>query len=157
MLSCSFKSCESVLLGIKSIYDKTGITDGKRILIDRLWPRGVRRSTANIDTWMNEIGPSTALRLKLHAHPEWYPIFKKKYTAELEKNPLVNTLINRCRRDDIMLLYASRNHRQNNAVVLLSFLRERMKKTEKSGKTKEKDINKSMASNTIPMPQSWIQ
>ncbi|MCL5427673.1 MAG: DUF488 family protein [Candidatus Marsarchaeota archaeon] len=127
-----------MLLGIKSIYDKTGITDGRRILVDRLWPRGVRRSTANIDTWMKDIAPSNALRLKLHAHSEWYPVFKKRYVAELEENPLVNVLINRSRREDIMLLYASRNHRQNNAVVLLGFLKGRIRTMEQNERRKEK-------------------
>ena len=116
-----------MLLGIKSIYDKTGITDGKRILVDRLWPRGVRRSTANIDTWMRDIAPSNALRLKLNAHAEWWPVFKKKYTSELERNTLVNTLINRAKRDDIMLLYASRDQRHNNAVVLYGFVTKRIR------------------------------
>ncbi len=133
-----------MILGIKSIYDKTGITDGKRILVDRLWPRGVRRSTANIDTWMKDIAPSNALRLKLHAHPEWYPMFKKKYLAELERNPLVNSLINRSKREDIMLLYASRNHRQNNAIVLMSFLRERIATVDKEDRKKEEQRQKAM-------------
>jgi uncharacterized protein YeaO (DUF488 family) len=142
MLFCSFLSSEFVLLGIKSIYDRTGITDGKRILVDRLWPRGVRRSTANIDTWMREIAPSNALRLKLHAHPEWYQIFKKKYIRELEKNPLVNTLINRSKRDDIMLLYASRDHEHNNAVVLYEFLTKRIGRTERAEMEQMKKQNK---------------
>ncbi len=119
-----------MILGIKSIYDKTGITDGRRILVDRLWPRGVRRSTANIDTWLRDVAPSHALRLKLHAHPEWWPIFKKKYTAELEKNPAVNILINRAKRGDIMLLYASRDHSHNNAVVLYDFAIKKMESLE---------------------------
>ena len=140
----------AVLLGIKSIYDKTGMTDGKRILVDRLWPRGVRRSTANIDTWLRDIAPSNALRLKLHAHPEWYPVFKKKYLAELEKSPLVNALINRSKREDIMLLYASRNHKRNNAVVLYGFVMKKINALE--SQERKKAEQKAKAAMRAEMP-----
>ncbi len=120
-----------MLLGIKRIYEKASITDGRRILVDRLWPRGVRRSTANIDSWIRDVAPSKELRSWfLHDTTKWVQ-FEKKYRKELEANEYVRVLMNKSKRDDVTLVYSSNDKRHNNAVVLLKFLREKLREDHK--------------------------
>ncbi|MEM0201268.1 MAG: DUF488 family protein [Candidatus Micrarchaeaceae archaeon] len=119
------------MLGIKRIYEKASITDGKRILVDRLWPRGVRRSTANIDSWIRDVAPSKELRNWFLHDPLKWTSFEKKYRKELNANEYVRVLLNKSKRDDITLVYASSDKKHNNAVVLLKFLKEKLKEDQK--------------------------
>ncbi len=119
-----------MLLGIKRIYEKSSITDGRRILIDRLWPRGVRRSTANIDSWIRDVAPSKELRTWFLHDPNRWTQFEKKYRKELEANEYVRVIINKSKKDDITLVYSSKE-KHNNAVVLLRFLKEKLKEDHK--------------------------
>ncbi len=117
----------NMLIGIKRIYEKVEFGDGRRILVDRLWPRGMRRSSANIDTWMKEIAPSDKLRRWFaHDASKWNE-FDMRYRKELEKNPLVVSLAKKTLREDITLIYAAKDTRHNNAVVLANVLRERVR------------------------------
>ena len=127
------------MLGIKRIYEKASITDGKRILIDRLWPRGVRRSTSNIDVWMKDIAPSEGLRKWFGHDPRRWMAFKKRYTAELRRNPALKNLQEKVSEEDITLIYAASDQRRNNAVVLASFLKSH------APKPKKEDISKKVA------------
>ncbi len=117
-----------MLLGIKRIYDKVELTDGKRVLVDGLWPRGVRRSTANIDEWMKDVAPSKKLRMWFSHDPEKWVEFKKKYRKELEGNPAMATLVEMARNEDITLIYATKEEKYNNAVVLAEAVREALKR-----------------------------
>ena len=112
-----------MLLGIKRIYEKASITDGKRILVDGLWPRGVRRSTSNIDIWLKDIAPSEELRKWFNHEPSRWDEFKKRYTAELRNNTAMKNLQNRSAIEDITLIYAAKDSRRNNAVVIASLLK----------------------------------
>ncbi len=117
-----------MLIGIKRIYEKTDFGDGKRILVDRLWPRGMRRSSANIDTWMKDIAPSESLR-KWYAHdPAKWKTFERRYRRELERNPALISLVKKALREDVTLIYAARDMRRNNAVVLANVLRVKIRK-----------------------------
>jgi uncharacterized protein YeaO (DUF488 family) len=116
-----------MLLGIKRIYDKVEVTDGTRILVDGLWPRGVRKSTAHIDKWMKEISPSAELRMWFsHDAAKWNE-FRQRYARELEKNPAAEELLKMVKSSDVTLIYASRDTEHNNAVVLSDFIKEKMK------------------------------
>lgn len=134
-----------MILGVRSIYEKASFTDGKRILVERLWPRGIRRSTANIDTWAKDIAPTNGLRLRLAAHNEWWPVFKKRYLKELEVNKAVPRLLNRITREDITLVYSSRNDRNNNATILYTFLNTRLKRLQKQQALKSAGLAKRAA------------
>lgn len=122
------------MIKLKRVYDKAEITDGLRILIDRLWPRGVRRSTTNIDLWLKEVGPSDELR-KWYAHePSRFKMFTIRYNKELRSNRAFSDLVNIARTNDtITLLFSASNRDQNNAVVLLAALKEALKKKPKDG------------------------
>jgi uncharacterized protein YeaO (DUF488 family) len=76
-----------VSVGVKRIYESGVAQDGYRILVDRLWPRGIKKEAANIDTWLKEVAPSTELRKWFHAGKGSFADFKKKYLAELKENP----------------------------------------------------------------------
>ncbi len=107
-----------MLLGIKRVYDKSEPTDGKRVLVDRLWPRGVKKSTANIDTWMKDIAPSNELRKWFSHDPEKWEEFKRRYEKELEGNSELEKLLGLIKEHDVTFIYGSKDEKHNNAVAL---------------------------------------
>lgn len=108
----------------KRIYAAKSSRDGKRILVERLWPRGVRKEDAGIDLWLKEIAPSTTLR-KWFAHdPDRWDEFRERYFAELDAQPeLVAELRAKGRGRRVTLLFSSREERFNNAIALLEYLK----------------------------------
>lgn len=115
-------------INIKRIYETPSKQDGTRILVDRLWPRGIKKENAHIDLWEKQIAPTNELR-KWYAHEvkKWID-FKKKYTAELENNGALDGLIKECKEHNkITLLYAAKDEVHNNAVVLKELLDNRVK------------------------------
>jgi uncharacterized protein YeaO (DUF488 family) len=110
---------------IKRVYEPASPADGMRILVDRLWPRGLKKTDARLTSWMKDIAPSPPLR-KWFAHdPERFVEFRRRYTAELRRNPLLPELRKAGRGHLITLLYGARDPKVNHAVVLLSALRGR--------------------------------
>ncbi len=128
-----------VLLGVKRIYEKASITDGRRILVDRLWPRGVRRSTSNIDIWMKEIAPSEELRRWFNHDPGKWVAFKKRYWEEIKGKNIFKALQARLNVEDVTLVFASSDERHNNAIALASFLKSH------AAKPKKADISRKIA------------
>jgi len=114
---------------IKRIYEKPEITDGLRILVDRLWPRGVRHSTANVDIWLKDVGPSNELR-KWFAHdPNKWAEFKIRYRKELKNNPAFMKLSDLIRvNGTVTLVYSTKDVEHNQAVILRSELIKELKK-----------------------------
>src|SRR5215469_15595052 len=111
-------------VGIKRIYDAPMSADGFRVLIDRLWPRGVSKQRAALDAWLVELAPSAALRIWFHHDRERWAEFGRRYRAELRAQaPLLQTLRQRARRQRVTLLYGARDPRVNHAVVLRDVLR----------------------------------
>jgi uncharacterized protein YeaO (DUF488 family) len=112
---------------VKRIYRAARVSDGKRILVDRLWPRGIARDRARLSSWCRDIAPSDELRNWFHAHPEQWEAFAARYRGELgAKDDLVREIVGYAEEGVVTLLYASRNENQNNAVVLAGLLRQRM-------------------------------
>ncbi|MCP9471986.1 MAG: DUF488 domain-containing protein [Nitrospira sp.] len=108
---------------IKRIYEPAAKSDGFRVLVDRLWPRGVSKETAHIHLWLREIGPSTALRKWFSHDPARWAEFCRRYQAELtEKMNLLSALIEEAQTKPITLLYSAKDERHNQAVVLRSVL-----------------------------------
>lgn len=104
---------------MKRVYDETSPDDGERILVDRLWPRGISREGGRIDLWMKEIAPSTELRKWFSHDPSRWQAFRQKYLRELEeKKVLLTDLRQRASAHGITLLFASRETRINHAAVL---------------------------------------
>ena len=121
------------MIKVKRVYDKAYITDGDRILVDRLWPRGIRRSTPNIDVWIKDVAPSDELR-KWFAHdPAKWKAFKEKYKKELSSNKALDKLIEYINsKDTVTFLYSTKDTEHNNAQVLLEVVNERLKKEGKA-------------------------
>ena len=93
--------------------------DGYRVLIDRLWPRGISKQRAALEAWLTELAPSSALRTWFHHDPKRWRDFARRYRAELRAQPLLlQTLRERARRQRVTLLYAARDERVNHAVLL---------------------------------------
>jgi uncharacterized protein YeaO (DUF488 family) len=108
---------------IKRVYEDVTKEDGKRILVDRLWPRGLTKSRARIDLWLKEIAPSTALRKWFGHEPSRWAEFKRRYSAELTRNRDQLSLLKReVSAGHVTLVYGAKDHEHNGAVVLKQFL-----------------------------------
>ncbi|WP_156290177.1 DUF488 domain-containing protein [Oceanobacillus salinisoli] len=109
-------------INIKRIYEPAEDKDGIRILVDRIWPRGISKNKAKLDYWLKGIAPSTALRKEFNHDPKHFPMFKQKYWEELQEGEQqeqlakLKEIINE--HPDITLLYAAKNEIYNQAVVL---------------------------------------
>ena len=106
---------------IKRVYDDPSPGDGRRILVDRLWPRGVKKETAQIDDWLKQIAPSHELRKWYNHDGSKWAEFQMRYQVELateEKTNLVETLARYASNETITLLFAAKDEKHNNAVVL---------------------------------------
>ena len=112
---------------IKRVYEPASLEDGTRVLIDRLWPRGLKKSDAHLASWLKDIAPSPKLRLWFGHQPERFAEFRRRYTAELGKNPALPELRRLGRGQRVTLLYGARDPEVNHAAVLLSVLRGRRK------------------------------
>lgn len=112
-------------LVIRRIYDRPADDDGYRVLVDRLWPRGVSKGDAQLDLWLKDIAPSPPLRQEFGHMKERFAGFRLKYRQELETNPAVATLLELGRAHGrVTLLYGARDPEVNHARVLLEFIRE---------------------------------
>jgi uncharacterized protein YeaO (DUF488 family) len=118
-------------VAVKRIYEKPARTDGNRVLVDRLWPRGLSKEDAALKAWLRELAPSDELRRWYHARPAAWLTFRKRYLKELAR-PEVSDELQKLydfahQQKRLTLLYASKNETRNNAVVLKDLL-EGMKK-----------------------------
>src|SRR5512146_177884 len=111
---------------IKRAYDPPSRSDGKRILVDRLWPRGVKKEALALDGWMKDVAPSPALRTWFGHKPERFEEFRKRYRAELKQHAeLVAELRGLAKTGTLTLVYGARDEVHNGAVVLREMLAER--------------------------------
>ncbi|EGN55616.1 hypothetical protein PRBRB14_00450 [Hallella multisaccharivorax DSM 17128] len=108
---------------IKRVYLPAEVDDGYRVLVDRLWPRGIKKETARIDLWAKTLAPSSELRKWFDHIPERFEEFSKRYVAELKANPEATAILDSLRaHDQVTLLYGAKDEQHNNAVVLLHLL-----------------------------------
>jgi uncharacterized protein YeaO (DUF488 family) len=115
-------------IALKRVYEKPAPEDGARILVDRLWPRGIAKVKAKVDLWLKDISPSNDLRKRFHGRPEDWTGFKRAYAAELkspEAKAAVTELRRHLRAGPVTLLYAAHDEEHNNAVALLTWLKRR--------------------------------
>ncbi len=111
------------MIGLKRVYEKPSKTDGLRILVERLWPRGISKEKAAIDLWMKEIAPSTELR-KWYGHDvEKWKEFQKRYSGELSKRKhLIDDIKARAANGKVTFIYAAHDEEHNSAVVLKEYV-----------------------------------
>jgi len=111
---------------IKRVYDPPRPEDGLRVLVDRLWPRGLSKEKAKIDQWLKQIAPSDALRKKFHHDPARWDEFRSRYFKELDRQPdAIKQLKRDARRGPVTLLFAARDVDYNNAAALKEYLTKR--------------------------------
>lgn len=116
------------MIRVKRVYEQPSYQDGFRILVDRLWPRGLRKSEAKFDLWMKEIAPEDRLRKWFSHDPEKWEEFRKCYLKELEqKEEYIQELLGKAREKDLTLLYAAKDETFNNATVLKEYLESRLR------------------------------
>ncbi len=112
---------------VKRVYDQPAKADGYRVLVDRLWPRGLKKSEARIDEWLREIAPSTTLRKWFKHDPSRWKEFKEKYAAELDGHrEQVETLVREARRRNVTRLFSAKETEHNNAVALKEYIEQLM-------------------------------
>jgi uncharacterized protein YeaO (DUF488 family) len=108
---------------VKRAYDKPQAKDGQRILVDRLWPRGLSKADAKLDVWLKSVAPSNQLRKWYQHDVQKWPEFKKKYFAELEaKTEAVDELLGYVKKRNVTFLYAAKEPEYNNAVALKEYM-----------------------------------
>ena len=108
---------------LKRIYETASSDDGVRILVDRLWPRGLSKERAKIDRWLREVAPSNVLRRWFNHEPEKWAEFKRRYFEELsEKDRVVRTIHELASRETVTLLFAASDTRLNNAVAFKEYV-----------------------------------
>jgi uncharacterized protein YeaO (DUF488 family) len=109
---------------IKRAYEEPAAGDGKRFLVDRLWPRGVKKEALNLAGWTKEAAPSNELRHWFGHDPEKWEEFQRRYFAELDAHPDAwQPIIQAARQGDVTLVYSSREKEHNNAVALAKYLK----------------------------------
>src|SRR5262249_48140771 len=124
------RAAKAPALYVKRVYVPPADDDGLRVLVDRLWPRGLSKDKAKIDLWMKEIAPSNDLRSRFHHDAGLWDEFNKAYARELSEEPALSAVLElqrRFRETDVTLLYAARDEEHNNAVALRRFLLSRGK------------------------------
>jgi uncharacterized protein YeaO (DUF488 family) len=113
----------SLRLRVKRIYDSPSPQDGHRFLVDRLWPRGLKKEACELDGWLKEVAPSDGLRRRFGHDPAHWDEFQRRYFEELEKQPdACREIVEKARSKTVTLLYAARDTEHNNAVALKMYL-----------------------------------
>ena len=117
------------MIHIKRAYDEPEPGDGVRILVDRLWPRGIRKDELHLDGWNKEVAPSNELRSWFGHEPGRWEDFNRRYFNELDKNPAAwQPILKMARSGNVTLLHAARDREHNNAVALATYLAARLAK-----------------------------
>jgi uncharacterized protein YeaO (DUF488 family) len=108
---------------VKRVYEDAAPDDGRRFLVDRLWPRGIKKEALHMEAWLKEAAPSDTLRKQFHHDPEKWDEFKRAYFAELDADPDTwQLLLEAAQAGPVTLLYAAKDEQFNNAVALKEYL-----------------------------------
>jgi uncharacterized protein YeaO (DUF488 family) len=115
------------MIRVKRAYDVPAASDGARFLVDRLWPRGVKKESLKVRDWLRAISPSNELRTQFGHEPDKWKEFQRRYFAELDKTPqALQPLLEAAREGDVTLVFSARDTEHNNAVALKSYLEARL-------------------------------
>ncbi len=114
-------------IGVKRVYEPASKADGFRVLVDRVWPRGVTKQRAKVDVWLKSVAPSAELRKWFDHDPRKWPEFKSRYFAELDAGPPgLDELLNRATDSVVTLVFSARDEQYNQAVALREYLNGRL-------------------------------
>lgn len=113
---------------VKRVYEKFYITDGRKVLVERLWPRGIRRNTPNVDIWLKNVAPTMELRKWYMHDPTKWMRFKKRYIKELQDNKAFETLMRIVlSTDPVTLVFSTKELKHNSAIILKWCIERRLK------------------------------
>ena len=119
------------MLYVKRVYEAPKANDGARYLVERFWPRGMKKENLKINSWLKEVAPSNELRRWFGHDPAKWDEFQRRYRAELDANPGAwKPLLEAARQGNVTLLYSARDTEHNNAIVLKAYLEERLAASE---------------------------
>lgn len=124
---------------IKRVYEPPSPDDGSRILVERLWPRGMRKTDLALDRWLKAVAPSPALRAWYGHEPAKWPEFRRRYLAELRRTEAWRPLLDLARQGPLTLLYSARDPERNSALVLRDFLADRLRPAGSAGRGRAGD------------------
>jgi uncharacterized protein YeaO (DUF488 family) len=111
------------MISLKRAYDPASKDDGVRFLVERLWPRGVKKGALRLDAWLKDVAPSTELRQWFSHDPAKWAEFQRRYSAELDaKREVLEPIVNAVRRGSVTLVFSSHDTERNNAVALRTYL-----------------------------------
>ena len=117
------------MLKTKRVYEPAEPSDGVRFLVDRLWPRGIKKEKLEMEVWLKDVAPSPGLRKWFSHDPAKWAEFQRRYRAELESNPEAwQPILEAAKQGDVTLLYSARDTEHNSAVLLKEFLEAQRKK-----------------------------
>ncbi len=115
------------MIRLKRVYDLEGTSEGRRFLVERLWPRGIKKENLHMDAWLKDVAPSQALRQWFGHDPAKWEEFQRRYRAELESHPEAwRPILEAARQGEVTLLYSARDTEHNNAIVLKEFLQKQL-------------------------------
>ena len=118
------------MITVKRVYEPFDAGDGRRFLVERLWPRGMKKASLRIDGWLKDVAPSAALRRWFGHDPAKWDEFKRRYAAELDRHPEAwQPVLEAAQRGGVTLLYSAHDTEHNNAVVLKVYLEQHLKET----------------------------
>ena len=117
------------MVALKRVYDPASRTDGRRFLVERLWPRGIAKAKLRVHAWLKEVGPSSVLRKWFSHDPGKWSAFRQRYFHELDARPEAwRPIVSAARRGRVTLVYSSHDAQHNNAVALQEYLHRRMRR-----------------------------
>ena len=117
------------MIQLKRVYDPAAAADGARFLVDRVWPRGVKKESLRLEGWQKEVAPSDPLRRWFNHNADRWEGFQRRYFAELAGKPeSLEPLLEAARRGNVTLLFGARDTKHNNAVALKAYLSKRLKR-----------------------------
>jgi uncharacterized protein YeaO (DUF488 family) len=115
-------------ISLKRVYEKSSLKNGKRILVERLWPRGLKKDEARIDEWLREVAPSTELRKWFGHDPAKWDEFKERYWKELDKKKdIISKLAKERLENKVTFVFAAKDQQHNNAVALKEYIENQLK------------------------------
>ncbi len=115
------------MIKVKRVYELEGTSEGRRFLVERLWPRGIKKEKLHMDAWLKDVAPSQALRQWFGHDPAKWEEFQRRYRAELESHPEAwRPILDAARQGEVTLLYSARDTEHNNAIVLKEFLQKQL-------------------------------
>ncbi len=124
------------MIALKRAYDSASRADGKRFLVERLWPRGVSKARLRLQGWLKDAGPSTRLRTWFSHDPEKWGEFRKRYRRELDAHPEAwQPIMSAARRGAVTLVYSSHDTEHNNAVALRDYVENQMRRPARAART----------------------